>query len=180
MPSQAQQHVTHNEALMVLDGITQLAVIDRFLADPPGGASQGDRYIVPADATGDWAGHSGSIAMMLDGAWSFIAPKAGWRCWVESDDAELVNDGSAWIDAASASLSLHELSGVGISGAYDEETPFVVHGPGSLFSVEDDHQLKVNKSGGGRHRLADLPDRLFGPGGIRNDRRRRFPRQGKQ
>lgn len=145
MPSQAQAYVTHNEALMVLDGITQLAVIDRLTADPPGGAEQGDRYLVPAGATGVWAGLEGRIAMMRDGAWLIVQPRAGWRCWVESEQAELVFDGAAWIDAASASLSLHNLAGVGIGGTYDGTTPFVVHGPSSLFSGASGHQFKLNK-----------------------------------
>ena len=145
MPAQAQAHVTHNEALMVLDSITQLSVIDRTLTDPPELPSQGDRYIVPEEASGAWSGHGGSIAVMRDNAWLFILPAAGWRCWVEVDQAELVHDGSGWIDAASASLSLHDLAGVGIGGSYDETAPLVVHGPSSLFSGAAGHQLKLNK-----------------------------------
>ena len=49
---QAQKHVTVNESLRMLDGIVQLAVKDANLADPPASPSDGDRYIVPAAATG--------------------------------------------------------------------------------------------------------------------------------
>lgn len=38
LPSQAQKHVTHNEALRLLDGIVQLAVLGRDLTVPPRGA----------------------------------------------------------------------------------------------------------------------------------------------
>ena len=51
---QAQKHVTVNESLRMLDGIVQLAVKDADLADPPASPSDGDRYIVPAAATGAW------------------------------------------------------------------------------------------------------------------------------
>jgi hypothetical protein len=145
MPSQAQANVTHNEALMVLDCVAQLAVIDRFVADTPGSASEGDRYIVPAGATGAWASKENQIALMRDGDWLLVQPRAGWRCWVEADQAELVFDGSAWIDAATASLSLQNLAGVGIGGSYDGSTPLSVHGMSSLFSGAEGHQVKLNK-----------------------------------
>jgi hypothetical protein len=51
-PSQAQKHVTHNEALRTLDVIVQLAVLDRTRTAPPGAAAIGDRHIVAAGATG--------------------------------------------------------------------------------------------------------------------------------
>ena len=35
LPSQAQKHVTHNEALRLLDVMVQLAVTQRTLAAPP-------------------------------------------------------------------------------------------------------------------------------------------------
>jgi len=46
LASQAQKHVTHNEALRLLDGLVQLAVLDRDLTTPPGRPADGDRYIV--------------------------------------------------------------------------------------------------------------------------------------
>ena len=36
LASQAQKHVTHNEALTLLDAATQLAVLDRTRTTPPG------------------------------------------------------------------------------------------------------------------------------------------------
>jgi hypothetical protein len=46
LASQAQKHVTHNEALRLLDAMVQLAVLDRDLTAPPGSPADGDRYIV--------------------------------------------------------------------------------------------------------------------------------------
>ena len=34
--SQAQMHVTHNEAIRLLDGMVQLSVLSRMVATPPG------------------------------------------------------------------------------------------------------------------------------------------------
>ena len=50
--SQAQKHITHNEAIKLLDGLVQLAVISRVLTAPPGSPVDGDRYIVASSATG--------------------------------------------------------------------------------------------------------------------------------
>lgn len=143
MPSQAQANVTHNEALMALDCVVQLSVIGRNVTDPPGGASEGDRYIVPAGATGDWVSKQNAIAVMRDGGWMFVEPRDGWRCWDETDEAEFIFDGSVWVDVRT--LELQNLEGVGIGGTYDGATPLAVHGASSLFSGASGHQLKLNK-----------------------------------
>ena len=45
-PSQAQKHVTHNEAIRALDALVQLSVMSRKLKNAPPEPSEGDRYIV--------------------------------------------------------------------------------------------------------------------------------------
>jgi hypothetical protein len=94
---QAQKHVTHNEALRVLDALTQLAVI-AVSADPPGAPAPGERHIVGASPTGAFAGHANEIAAWQDGAWTFFAPRAGWRAWNAADAALLIWNGSIWTD----------------------------------------------------------------------------------
>lgn len=44
--SQAQKHVTHNEALTLLDTLVQASVIDKDLTTPPISPAEGDCYIV--------------------------------------------------------------------------------------------------------------------------------------
>ena len=56
LAAQAQKHVTLNEALRLLDGLVQLAVLDRHLTAPPASPADGDRHIVASGATGAWAG----------------------------------------------------------------------------------------------------------------------------
>jgi len=63
LAAQAQKHVTHNEALRLLDGLVQLSVFDRDLTAPPGSPNDGDRYIVASGATGDWAGWDLNVAL---------------------------------------------------------------------------------------------------------------------
>ncbi|PSJ60337.1 DUF2793 domain-containing protein [Mesorhizobium soli] len=96
MPSQAQKHVTHNEALQMLDALVQLSVQDRDLAAPPSSVSAGERWIVASGATGAWAGQHGKIAVAQDGGWIFLSPGTGWLAWV-ADEAQLVAwDGGKW------------------------------------------------------------------------------------
>ena len=87
LAAQAQKHVTHNEALRILDGLVQLSVLDRDLTAPPGSPTDGDRYIVGSGATGDWAGWDLNVALWTDGVWLRLPPRTGWRAWVE--DGEL-------------------------------------------------------------------------------------------
>ncbi len=79
LPAQAQKHVTHNEALRLLDVMVQLAVKSRVLSTPPASPVLGDRYIVPVAASGDWAGQAERIALYESGAWQFFAPLKGWQ-----------------------------------------------------------------------------------------------------
>ncbi len=94
--AQAQKHVTHNEALRLLDAAVQPSVLDRDLTSPPAGAADGDRHIVGAGATGDWAGHDGEIAFAADGGWRFLVPREGWIAFAADEGALLCRTGSAW------------------------------------------------------------------------------------
>jgi hypothetical protein len=94
--SQAQKHVTHNEALSMLDGLIHLAVVSRVLATPPEGPVDGARYLIAASPTGDWAGHVGEVALRMEGAWRFFTPREGWRLWVSDEDVLVIFDGASW------------------------------------------------------------------------------------
>jgi hypothetical protein len=95
--AQAQKHVTHNEAILRLDAIVQLAVIDRDLTAPPANPGDGDRYIVASGGSGAWAAWDWNIAWFVDGVWTKLEPREGWRLWVEDEDLLLVWDGAAWV-----------------------------------------------------------------------------------
>ena len=82
LAAQAQKHVTVNEALRLLDGLVQLAVIDRHLTAPPASPADGARYIVASGATGAWAGWDLNVADHVDGAWMRLVPRSGWQEWV--------------------------------------------------------------------------------------------------
>lgn len=120
-PSQAQKHVTHNEALRILDTLTQLAVLSETLVTPPTEPEAGARYLVPTGGQDGWDGQDGQIASFEQGAWLFYAPQAGWRIYV-IDTAQLkVFDGAGW-QAVGGSL-LENLTGLGI-GSDTASAPF--------------------------------------------------------
>ena len=96
LAAQAQKHVTVNEALRLLDGLVQLAVLDRHLTAPPASPADGARYIVASGATGAWAGWDLNVAYWVDGAWMRLVPRPGWQAWVVDEASFLAWDGSAW------------------------------------------------------------------------------------
>ncbi len=73
-----------------------LSVKDRDLTTPPASPANGDRYIVPAAATGAWAGKANQIAVRIAGAWEFHAPQVGWLCYLEDEAKLTVFKATSW------------------------------------------------------------------------------------
>jgi hypothetical protein len=119
--------VQHNEALLMLDALTMLSVIDRDLTEPPPSPAQGDRYLVKEGATGDFAGQGNRIAQYDIGGWNFYAPKVGWTCYVQDERALLAWDGSAWqtaLDVLSGGASeLQNMTLLGVGTEADAVNP---------------------------------------------------------
>jgi hypothetical protein len=116
--NQAQKHVTHNDALRILDTLVQLAVLDRDLTAPPGSPTEGQRWIVKTGATGAWAGHANAVAAWQDGVWQFSTPKLGWVAFVVDEAALVVWNGSAWGDYFST-VAIQNLSMLGVGTTAD-------------------------------------------------------------
>jgi hypothetical protein len=141
MPSQAQKHVTHNEALVTLDNIVQLAVSDRHRTAPPAGPLDGDRHIVAVGATGAWTDHDGDIACFVDGGWQFFSPRNGWLTWLSDEAHLLVRRDNDWRSA------IENVSYLGINASADATNRLAVASAASLFSHQGtDHQLTINKA----------------------------------
>lgn len=151
--AQAQKHVTHNEALAVLDALVQASVSTRNVTTPPSSPSEGMRVLVGASTTGVFTGHDGALAAFDNGGWSFSTPRAGWRLYVADENVLLFFDGSAWSDIGLAIRSLQNLTGLGVGAASDTTNPFVAKLNSSLFTarpVSDggtgDVRVVLNKS----------------------------------
>ena len=139
--AQGQKHVTHNEALTVLDGLVQLSVRSRSSSVPPVSPLEGDRYLVAGEGSGDWAGRGASVAIWHQETWRFHAPLAGWLTWVDDENRLLVHDGAGWRDLPGVFGSL------GVNAVADETNRLVVGGSASLFDGgSGGHSIKLNKA----------------------------------
>ena len=145
-PSQAQKHVTHNEALRQLDAVVQLVVVSADLAAPPLTLIEGERYIVAVGATGTWAEQDGTIAVYSDAAWTFYAPLTGWRADVQGTGTVLRFDGTTW--AMPDPAPLQNIAHVGIATQADTTNRLSVASDATLLThAGTGHQLKLNKNG---------------------------------
>lgn len=143
-PAQAQKHVTHNEALRVLDAITQLSVLDTTLTEPPAQVAVGDRYIVAVGGTGVWDGQDSSVAVFVDSTWQFFAPSIGWRADVAVSGNEVRFDGNGW---QAVQPDFQNVSEVGINAVADGTNRLSVSSDATLLSnAGAGHQLKLNKA----------------------------------
>lgn len=156
---QAQKHITHNEAVTVVDTLLHLAVKSRALASPPATPAEGDRYLVAASPAGAWAGHAGELAYWQAGAWLFMAPRSGWRTWLEDEMKLIVFDGTVWRDAGTVS-ELQDLALLGVHATADLSNRLTVSSPATLLTHQGSgHQLKINKNA-----AADTASLLFQDG----------------
>lgn len=151
-PSQAQKHVTHNEALMRLDAVVQLSVQNRTLTEPPASPVDGDRHIVNTGATGDWTGKDGQIAHFLDGIWSFLDPEAGWLAWVASEGGFVAWTGTAWEVVETGASATAQYEQLGVNTTPDAANRLAIKSNAILYSAIDvadggdgDIRFKVNK-----------------------------------
>ncbi len=143
-PSQAQKHVTHNEALNLLDALVQTSVRSRSVASPPAAPTQGDMYVVAPGATLEWAGQDNAVAV-FNGVWHFYVPHAGWRVWTQDAGALSVYDGAAWVDLGEGALN--EVSSLGINATANLPDRLTVSGASTLLNHQGaGHRLKVNKA----------------------------------
>ena len=144
--SQAQKHITHNEAISIIDGLVHLSVISRSLNAPPATPIDGDRYLLTTGPTGDWAGHAAQLALRMEGAWRFLDPRKGWRLWVETENILLIFDGTNWV-APPVPSTLQNLNLVGVNATADATNKLAVNSAAVLFNnVGNGVQFKINKN----------------------------------
>ncbi|EAQ35652.1 hypothetical protein NB311A_12549 [Nitrobacter sp. Nb-311A] len=168
--SQAQKHVTHNEALRILDAAVQIGVLDLTLTAPPSSPADGERYVVASGATGDWAGKDDAIATWQDGAWAFLTPKAGWCIWSAADESLFVFDGSAW-QGAGGTASLDNVAHLGVNTAASSPQPpqrqiqrRAVRRHRRRRRRHRRHATSGLEGGFGQHGVSIFLERLFGAG----------------
>ncbi|WP_412555850.1 DUF2793 domain-containing protein [Shimia sp. MIT1388] len=155
MPSQAQKHVTHNEALQKLDVLVQTVVEAFDATDPPAAPTDGATWALGAAPTGDWSHNAHNLATWTNGAWLFTALQQSFTA-VEQGGAELmIWDGTTWNPSEISELS--NLNGLGVNTTHDSTNRLSVSAPATLLTHEGaGHQVKINKA-----TVADTASLLF-------------------
>lgn len=75
-PGQAQKEFMINHAMHLLDALLQGSVT-ASLAEPPPTPSEGDRFRVLPEATGEWIDRGDAIAIRIGQEWAFVEPRPG-------------------------------------------------------------------------------------------------------
>ncbi|MBN7787213.1 DUF2793 domain-containing protein [Ponticoccus gilvus] len=95
--AQAQKHVTHNEALALLDLAVQLSVEAFDASEPPATPAPGQAWALAAGATGAWAGQAaGTLAVWTGEAWRLVPPGEGWVATRRGTAEQRVFGPSSW------------------------------------------------------------------------------------
>jgi hypothetical protein len=144
LPAQAQKHVTHNEALRLLDVLVQLVVVDRTLTVLPASPQDGARHIIATGATGEWANRDGQIAAFWDNAWLYLEPQDGWKAYIQSEAAGATFSGGEWLTDHERGTSF---ATVGVNATADIVNRLSVSSDATLLNHNGaGHQLKLNKA----------------------------------
>ena len=147
LPSQAQKHVTHNEALVILDRLVHL-IIEYEGAAPPGLPQEGQQFSVAGTPDGAWSGRAGMIAIYQDGSWLFATPRHGYLAWFKDAAAIKVFGASGWVRPDLPETLTPTRLGIGATP--DETNRLSVMSPATLLNnAGAGHQLKINKSTAG-------------------------------
>lgn len=146
-PSQAQKHVTHNEALRRLDIVVQLSVSAFDATIPPANPDDGEVHALGTNPVAAWAGQPNALAARLDGTWHFVAPQEGWRAWGKAEQQLRTWTGSAWVLPES---DVENLDGLGVGTTSDATNRLAVKSDATLLTHDGaGHQLKLNKAADG-------------------------------
>lgn len=93
---QAQKELTHNEALALIDLLLHPAVTGFAVDSPPAAPEPGASWVVGPAPTGDWAGHTDSLAGWTEGGWRFVAPIEGMTVWIRERAIAACYAGGTW------------------------------------------------------------------------------------
>lgn len=151
--------------LRMVDGLLYANIISRTTTAPPGSPADGDAYIIPASATGAWAGKAvGTLAIWSANAatvdtntkvpaWDFFAPKTGFLVYSQADTALLLYSAGAW--------AVFSSGGGGGSGTLAGDTDVAISSPsaGQVLTYDTGTSKWKNAASlGGPFVVASAPD----------------------
>jgi hypothetical protein len=134
LASQAQKHVSFNELVNRIDALLMLSVISQSVINPPNAPLDGQRYIIPNDASGEWQNQSGKIAVYQNLGWDYINPHNGFIAMI-SDEGQLYFYNGSWTKLAQTTTA-EVFTKLGIGTNADNENPLAVKLNNALFSAK--------------------------------------------
>lgn len=112
---QAQKEVTHNEALLLLDGLTQAVCTAGPNDTPPATPVEGAVYICGGTPTGAWSGQAGNLAINTPGGWRFVRSFEGLRLADGSTGMSCARRNGQWVSGRVEALEVR-IGGVQVLG----------------------------------------------------------------
>ncbi|WP_062012310.1 DUF2793 domain-containing protein [Aureimonas sp. AU4] len=155
LAQQAQKHLTHNEALRLLDVLVQTAVRSMRVAAEPETTEEGDLFILPQGRTGGrWEEMTpGSLALRENGGFIGLRPVLGQVAYVVDERRLVLFDGATWSGDAFAA---RELPSLGLNAAPSLANRLTVAADAELLTHDDrtpgtgDARKVVNKASAAR------------------------------
>lgn len=114
----------------------QSSVKDQNLTVPPASPAEGDRYIIPAAATGVWTGKGSQIAEYQSAAWVYYPPAVGWTAYVDDEQKIYSWNGSTWVRTGGALQTI--TAGNGLTGGGQADSVTLNIGAGNGITVTAD------------------------------------------
>lgn len=151
MASQTQKHVTFNELVNKVDNILMLSVISTSQQSPPNSPLEGQRYIIPNGALGDWSGKSGNIAFFYNQAWDYLAPTNGFIAHSQ-EDGQIYYFNNIWKKLSFGVSDELSIGKIGIGTNADNSSPFSTKLNQAIFCAkyntetgDGNVRIKINK-----------------------------------
>ncbi len=115
---QASKHLTHNEALRMVEVALGTKAQSAPINTPPTSPVEGTLYIVGTAPTGAWAGKANNLALRINGFWLFVPPTVELApIYSKLENNFYHYNGSAWVALVlSAAGSNTTASNVGVGG----------------------------------------------------------------
>lgn len=131
--AQAQKETTHNEALALLDIVTQAVVVAIAPGTIPAAPQPGQCWIVGAVPSGAWAGRAHAIAGWTEGGWRFVDAIEGMSVWSLADNMLARFSLGEW-DVGRATAATFSIGGQQVVGA--RQASIAAPTGGSVVDVE--------------------------------------------
>lgn len=114
----------------------QASVKNRTTVSPPASPVEGDRFVIPAGATGAWSGKANQITEYISGAWTYYPPSVGWTAYVDEEQKVYSWNGTSWVRTGGALQTI--TAGAGLTGGGQADSVTLNVGAGNGIAVSAD------------------------------------------